>query len=80
MYIAGEYTKAGQKEKALQVLSKALQTAGTIEDPSDKADALRYIAGEYAKAGQELSEKDKAQLLDIVQGIRPIGSLFQKDR
>ena len=49
--IAGIYAKAGQKEKAAELLSQALETVKTINHPV-KDSALYQIASSYAEVGQ----------------------------
>lgn len=53
--IASEFALAGQKEKALEVLYQAIQSAEGINDPShkfdQKAEAFALIAGAYDDAG-----------------------------
>jgi len=49
--IANSYTKAGQKDKASEILSQALRVARTIEVL--KSSALHDIADSYAKVGQK---------------------------
>ena len=66
--IVGNYAEAGQ-------FTQALKTAKTIEDESSKASALADIAGKYAEAGQQPSEKDMAELRDIVHTTHPISLL-----
>jgi tetratricopeptide (TPR) repeat protein len=58
--IAGRYAKAGQKAKALELLSGALQLAHTILNTGAKASALRGIAEAYIEAGQ------KAKALELL--------------
>ena len=50
--IAAQYAKAGQMNKASEILSQALQVAKTIVFASNKSSALADIAAQYAKAGQ----------------------------
>ena len=55
--IAGIYAKAGQKEKAAELLSQALETIQTTQTTNDefqKARLLAEVAGSYAKAGQKV--------------------------
>ena len=50
--IAAQYAKAGQMNKASEILSQALQVAKTIKHAYSKSRALTDIAAQYAKAGQ----------------------------
>jgi len=76
--IAGKYAETGQKEKATQILSQALETAKTIEDANDKSRALADIAGEYAKAGQK--EKANQILSQALETAKTIGDADDKSR
>jgi tetratricopeptide (TPR) repeat protein len=78
--IAGGYAKAGQKEKAGQILTQALETANTIKDEGPKARALAEIASAYAEAGQQPSEKDMVKLRDTVHTIKPMRFLGDLSR
>ena len=64
--IAAEYAKAGQMNKASEILSQALQVAKTINSPYDKSRALANIAAQYAKTGQRVDDKAKKILHEIV--------------
>jgi tetratricopeptide (TPR) repeat protein len=60
--VAGNYAQIGQTEKAIQVLSQAMETANAIEHDFHKAGVLVDISGAYIKsrqadrAGQVLSQ------------------------
>ncbi|HEY9821865.1 MAG TPA: hypothetical protein V6D35_14015, partial [Candidatus Sericytochromatia bacterium] len=66
--IAGEYREAGQGDRALPILSDALQSAQAIEIDFFKASALREIADEYRKAGQE---EQASEILSQAEELKP---------
>jgi len=57
--IAKEYWRAGQKDEASNLLSKALQVSRTEKDPYFKAIALAHIADQFAEM------EGSSQVLDI---------------
>lgn len=50
--VAVGYAEVGQKDKALEILTQALENAKAIEDFNNKNVALNQIAIKYAQAGQ----------------------------
>jgi len=50
--IAGEYAKAGQKKKAVTLLTQSFEMAKTIGDDYSRSSVLADIAGKYAAVGQ----------------------------
>jgi len=69
--IAAQYAKAGQMNKASEILSQALQVAKTIKDADDKSWALTGIAAQYAKAGQmNKASEILSQALQVAKTIK----------
>ncbi|MBC8427220.1 MAG: hypothetical protein H8E00_01030 [Deltaproteobacteria bacterium] len=63
-----KYAQVGQKDKALELLSRALAVATKIEEGYPKANALAHIANKYAEYGQY----DKAlKVVTIIQEDYP---------
>ena len=60
--IARRNLKAGHQDRAIEILSQAIQVANTIEDADDKAILLEDVAAEYRKGGQ----KDKAAEVSVI--------------
>jgi tetratricopeptide (TPR) repeat protein len=65
--MAMELMRAGQKEKASEVLSQAFHLAKTIDDDSTKSHLLMDVAVKYAEIGQY------AQALEMVKIIKYAG-------
>jgi len=62
MRVTKELVKIGELDKAKKALSKAIQTAKTVEDDKSRLNALKEIVRDLAEI--ELDKKDKVELLD----------------
>jgi len=71
--IASKYSEAGQKDKALEILSQTLTIAETIEALPMRARAMARSYSHYAKAGQpDRATKGLAQSWQFVNKIEDI--------
>lgn len=72
--VANEYAKLGQKEKALEVLSEALQIAKIIDDGEFLSEARPSILVQVADNYAEIGEKEKALevLSEALQAVKEL--------
>ncbi|MCD6451898.1 MAG: hypothetical protein J7L64_06020 [Acidobacteria bacterium] len=68
--IASKYAEAGKKDKASDLLYRALKIARTIEHPDEQIMALVAIDGAYRKAGLAFEKKGKKVLVKILNDLK----------